>query len=198
MAEFVHQHDQEQRKTFQHAPNRGRIAFGLIDKIPDGQKPGPVQIHVNPEQPEQAEWNLGALALHRPLDELQQFRVGLDGFELRELFFHVVRRAEQKAHVRLDEHGGVVERIAGGNDVIIHPLEGGHGLALLFAEAQLVIHDAVILHHEPVAQQRRPAKLAEQGSGELLERVGQDDDLHQRAEFIQKFLCAGQRAAACR
>ena len=35
--------------------------------------------------------------------------------------------------------------------------------------------------------------MAEQGSGELLKRVGKDDDLHERAQFIQKFPAAGQR-----
>ena len=36
-------------------------------------------------------------------------------------------------------------------------------------------------------------KLSHQRLRELLERVGQNDDLHDRAQFIQKFLAAGQR-----
>src|ERR1035441_5830769 len=46
---------------------------------------------------------------------------------------------------------------------------------------------------QPVTQKDGPAELAEQGRGELLERVGQDDDLHERAKFIEKFPAAGQR-----
>ena len=56
----------------------------------------------------------------------------------------------------------------------------------------MVIHDAIVLADQPVTQKRRPAELAEQGSGELLERVGQNDDLNERAQFIQEFLAAGQ------
>ena len=46
---------------------------------------------------------------------------------------------------------------------------------------------------EPVAEQRRPVELFQQRLRELLERVGQNDDLHQRAEFIEKFFSARQR-----
>src|ERR1035437_4281091 len=84
------------------------------------------------------------------------------------------KRAEQDAFVGFAEHGDVVEGIAPGDDVIIHPLERGHGFALLFPDAQLIVHDVVILDNQPVAQQRWEVELAEQGNGELLERVGQD------------------------
>ena len=77
--------------------------------------------------------------------------------------------------------------------MVIHPFEGGHGFALLFPDAQFVIHDAIVLDNQPVAQKRRLAELAEQGSGELLERIGENDDLHERPEFIQKFPAARQR-----
>ena len=41
-------------------------------------------------------------------------------------------------------------------------------------------------------------ELAQQRLGELLERVGENDDLHERAQFIEKFLSARAAAAACR
>ena len=100
----------------------------------------------------------------------------------------------QKAGVRLDQHGGVVVGIAGGDDVVIHPFEGGDGLALLFPDAQLVIHDAVVFHDEPVAQQRRAnSSWRSSGAANCSNVSEKNDDLHQRAEFIQKFLRAGQR-----
>ena len=129
---------------------------------------------------------------HRLLDQPHQIGVGLDGRELGELLLHTFGRAEQDACVGLAEHGGVVEGVASGDDVVIHPFERGHGFALLLPDAQLVVDDVVVLDDQPVTQEGRPIELAEQGSGELLERVGQDDDLHERTQFVQELLRAGQ------
>src|SRR6266540_5386453 len=58
--------------------------------------------------------------LKRFLDELEQIRIGLDRFELRKLLPDMARRAEQDADVGLLEHRGVVVRVAGGDDVVVH------------------------------------------------------------------------------
>jgi hypothetical protein len=77
--------------------------------------------------------------------------------------------------------------------VIIHSLERGHRFTLLLPDPQLVIHDPVVLHDQPVAEQGGPAKLAQERRGELLERVGQNDHLRLRSELVQKFLPALDR-----
>ena len=46
-----------------------------------------------------------------------------------------------------------------------------------FHDADFVVHDPVILHDKPVAEQRGPAELPHQRPGELLEGVRQNDDL---------------------
>ena len=99
---------------------------------------------------------------------------------------------EQDAAVGLAEHGSVVERIAPGDDVVVHPLERGSGFALLLRDAQLVARDVVVFDDQPVAQERRPVELAEQGRGELLERVGQDHDLNEGTQLVQELPGAGQ------
>ena len=129
----------------------------------------------------------------RLTDQLHQVGMAFDRRELRELPLHHFRRVEQNADVRLGQHGGVVERIAGGDDVVVEQLQRGHRPLLLFGDAQLVIDDAIVLDHKPVAQQGGPAKLAEQGRGELLEGVRQNDHLDERAEFVEELLAAGQR-----
>jgi hypothetical protein len=55
----MNQYDQEQRETFQHAPQQGRITPRLMDEIGDRQKPRPVQIDGDAEKLEQSD---GALA----------------------------------------------------------------------------------------------------------------------------------------
>ncbi len=65
---------------------------------------------VNPRNPG------GSSALAGCQDQPVQVRVVFDGVELRELLPHIPGRAEEDPQVRFDQHGGVVERIAGGND----------------------------------------------------------------------------------
>jgi hypothetical protein len=55
----MNQHDQEQRETFRHAPQQGRIAPRLMDEIGDRQKPRPMQIDGDAEKLEEPD---GALA----------------------------------------------------------------------------------------------------------------------------------------
>src|SRR5674476_1083357 len=100
---------------------------------------------------------------------------------------------DEKTHVRLAQHRGVVVGNAGGNDVIIQGLQRGDGFLLLVWLAQLIASDAVVLDDEAMAKKRRPVELLHQRLRELFKRVGQYDDLHERAKFVQKFLAAGQR-----
>ena len=93
-----------------------------------------------------------AWALQRSFDEFQQFRVRLDGFELRKFLLHLFRRVDEEADVRLAEHRGVVVGIAGGDDVIVQRLQRGDGFLFLVRLAQLVTGDAVVLDDEPVAE----------------------------------------------
>src|SRR5579884_1493394 len=132
--------------------------------------------------------------LHRLFDQLHQVVVGLDGFELRELLLNRNGSMKQKPNICLAEHRGVVEGITGGDDVIIEKLQGRNRLLFLVRLAQAIIDDAVVLDFEFVAKERGPIELLHQRLGELLEGVREDDDLRDCAEFVQKFLAAGQGA----
>jgi hypothetical protein len=69
VSKFMNQHDQEQRETFRHAPQQGRIAPRLMDEIGDRQKPRPVQIDGDAEKLEEpdgalARWHVGEVITH--------------------------------------------------------------------------------------------------------------------------------------
>jgi hypothetical protein len=53
---------------------------------------------------------------------VEQVAVFLEGRELRELFFDVVRRMEKKSYMRFGQHGGVVEGITGGDEEVLERL----------------------------------------------------------------------------
>ena len=73
----------------------------------------------------------GMLLTHGSLDLLHEITIGLDGFELRELSYHVWRSPEQQPHMRFRQHRGIVEGIAGCNDVKIKQFQGCDGPLLL-------------------------------------------------------------------
>jgi hypothetical protein len=56
MAEFVYQHNQEQRQIFQHVPNRRRIKSRpeFDDEVGDDE-PRPMHIHIDPGELKQME-----------------------------------------------------------------------------------------------------------------------------------------------
>ena len=61
------------------------------------------------------------------------------------------------------------------------------------SEAKLIAGDAIVFHDEPVAEKCGPAELANEWNGELLERIGQDDELDATAQGVEKVDGAGQR-----
>ncbi len=115
-----------------------------------------------------------------------------DSFELREFGFHFFGCVDEKTGVRFAEHGGVVVRIAGGDDAVVQRFQRGDGFLFLVRLTQFIAGDAVVRHEQAMAKKRRPVQLFHQRRGELLERVGQNYDLRERAEFVEKFLAAGQ------
>lgn len=145
------------------------------------------------QEPERPVISLLQSASHRALDQPHQIHVAFHGFELREFALHVFRRVNEETDIRFQQHRCVVVGIAGGDDVVVERLERSHGLLLLVGNAELIARDAVVLHDEPVAEQRGPVEGFHQGLCELLERVREDDDLGDAPKFIKKFLSAGQR-----
>ncbi len=61
----------------------------------------------------------------------RRFSVGFEGFELGKLLLDGFGRVEEETDVGLDEHRGVVEGIAGGDNVVIQFFEGGDGFGFL-------------------------------------------------------------------
>ena len=76
-----------------------------------------------------------------------------------ELFFYGLGRAEEQADVGRGEHGGVVERVTGGDDVVIQAPQRDHGALLLLRDSNLVAQDAVIFDLEAMTEQSRPLQL---------------------------------------
>jgi hypothetical protein len=80
-------------------------------------------------------------------------------------------------------HGGVVVGVAGGDHPVVERLQRADRLALGILLAQTVAgHAAVAVALEAVAEQRRPAELAHQRCGELVEGVGEDHQLEALAQ----------------
>lgn len=75
------------------------------------------------------------------------------------------------------EHGGVVVRIARRDDAVVQFTQGIHGLSFLVFCADLEIDDAVFGDDEAMAEQRGHTEVLHEGSAELLEGVGEDEDL---------------------
>ncbi len=116
----------------------------------------------------------------------EELGVVVDRGELRKLADDVFRRVKKKTVIRLAEHRGVVERVAGGDDVVVERLEGGDGMSFLVGHAELIAGDAIVRDDEAVAEERGPAHLLDERLGELLERVREDDDLGPAAQLVEK------------
>src|SRR6266487_3627421 len=93
-------------------------AFGI--RPPPVRGKGRVRGHASSTCSEHSCTASGCLSLG---DELEQIRVGLHCFELGKLPLDVVRRAEEEADIGFGEHGGVVERVACGDDMIVEQFE---------------------------------------------------------------------------
>src|SRR5207248_4023555 len=78
------------------------------------------------------------------LDAGKKVRILLDGLELRELLFDGVGGAEEETDVCGSEHGGVVERITRGNNVVIERAQGLHRFFFLIRNAQFVTRNLAV------------------------------------------------------
>src|SRR6266446_6937558 len=126
------------------------------------------------------DWMFLGKLCHRLSDQFKQIFVTFHRFKLRKLLLHVFGRAEKETHVGFTQHRGIIESVACGEDVIIQQFEGSDGALFLFGDTELIIDDTVFFHDQAMAQQRRPPELAQQRSGELLERVRKNDYLDER------------------
>jgi hypothetical protein len=123
-----------------------------------------------------------------------QFGVVHGHRKLRELVDHVLRRVEQDAGVGFGEHRRVVVGIAGGDDLEVEFLEALHRFLLLVRHAQMVVHhEAGRVGFQLVAEQHRHVQLRHQRHGELVEGVGQDDDLEIAAQGVEEIAGAIHR-----
>ena len=113
----------------------------------------------------------------------QQVAVAIEGFELRELFLDGFGGVEEEADVGFAEHGGVVEGITGGDDVVVEILQGGDRFLLLIRLAEAVVDDAAVDDFQLVAEEGGPIELLHEWLGKFLEGVGENDHLGQGAKF---------------
>ena len=90
------------------------------------------------------------------------------------------------------EHGGVVEGIAGGDDVVVERAQGFDGFFLLIRDTQFVVCDFAVFDDEAMAEECGPIELAHEGLGEFFEGVGKNDHLRDGAEFVEELFGAGQ------
>ena len=80
--------------------------------------------------------------------------------------------------------------VAGGDGLHAAGVQRAHRGELGLGAAHGEVGDgAVFGDDELVAEQRRPAELLHEGLGELLEGIGDDDDLGEAAQLVQE--CAG-------
>ena len=82
--------------------------------------------------------------------------------------------------------------VAGGDGFDAAGVQRAHRGELTFGAAHREVGDGAICgYHQLVAEQRRPAELLHEGLGELFESVGDDDDLGEAAQLVQKRAGAG-------
>src|SRR5208337_4860026 len=60
------------------------------------------------------------------LDQIQQFHICLDCLKLGKLHLNGRWRTEKEGHVRRHQHGGVIEGIAGRDNVVVQVSQGDH------------------------------------------------------------------------
>jgi hypothetical protein len=70
--------------------------------------------------------------------------------------------------------------------VVVQKFQRGHGFLFLLGHTELVIHDSIVFHDQPMAEQGGPVELADERRGELFEGVGQNQDLGQSAQFVEE------------
>src|SRR5665647_1321321 len=115
-------------------------------------------------------------AQRRGRDPGPQLLVPAGDRQLSELVDDVLRRVEQDAGVGGQEHGGVVVRVARGDDAERHALQRPHRGTLLVGHAQPVPGDPPVVGDlQRMAEQRGESQLPHQRMGELGERVGEED-----------------------
>ena len=131
------------------------------------------------------------------MELLEEFAIGLGGFELRELGHDGVRCAEEAALVGLLEHARVVEGIARGEHLEVQVLQVLHDLRFLVGEAQVVTLDHVVFDFQIVAEDRRESEILHDGVGEFLERVRKNNHLGFVAELVHKVSGAVEQAEVC-
>ena len=131
------------------------------------------------------------------MEFVQEFCVGLCGFELRELGDDGIWGAEEAALVCLLEHTRIVEGIARGEHLEVEFLQVFYDLRLLVAHAQVITLDHVVFDHEIVAENRRESEILHDRVGKFLERVREDDHLGFVAERIHEVAGAVEETEIC-
>lgn len=124
---------------------------------------------------------------------MHEVGVALEVGELGELGLDGGGSAKEKTGVGFQEHGGVVEGVASGDDEIIQAFQGGDGTALGVGLTHFVAGDSAVRNDEAVAENGGPFQLAHEGLGKFFEGVGEDDDLGEGAELAQEIEGAVQR-----
>jgi len=120
-------------------------------------------------------------------DRSQQLVVLVECPEPWELGDHVRWRAKEEPGIGGVEHRRVVVRVAGRDHAEVQSVQCLHRLSLLIGLAEVVVHDSAgCIGFEAVAEDRRPAELAHEGLGKLVEGVRQDDQLEVRPDPIEE------------
>src|SRR5262249_35729036 len=102
-----------------------------------------------------------------------QLVIGSRYRELRAVSYYVVGRSEQNPPIRRGENRRIVVRVTRGNLPKRMPVQGLDGLPLAVLLAQAIAGDSHRgIDLERVAEERRPAELADQRLGELIEGIG--------------------------
>ncbi len=130
---------------------------------------------------------------HGALEGGEEVAVFFEGFELGELLADAGRGVEEESVVGFKEHGGVVEGVAGGENLINATLEGGDGAALGMFLAEAEAGDAAVNNRQAMAEDVGHSSWRMDGLGEFLKGVGQDDDLGEGAQLAQEV--EGRRGA---
>lgn len=124
---------------------------------------------------------------------VEQFVVGIERWELWKFIDHVLWRVEEEPVFGDGQHGRVVVGITRCDHAIVEATQGLDGFAFLVVESQFEIDDAVVVNYQSVADQRGHSEMSHQRATELLERVGQDEDLGEFSQSTEEFGCSRKR-----